>query len=1191
MKENKIEKTISCLKEGKALDESQKKLAIQALQQYENDSDTLNEANSRQLQERIKELRCLYSILNLMVSSEKEFLEIIQEVVDEIPSGFTDPENAAAQIIIGEDKFVSAGYTETEPVISAQLVDPDGRDIGSLKVADLSGDISGRQFLAEEKELVENITGLISKFYEHYAIKNRLEESERLFRTTLYSIGDAVIMTDTEGLIQRMNEIAENLTGWKEDEATGLPLDKVFRIVNMYSRHTVKSPVEKVLQKGGIVGLANHTLLIAKDGTEIPTSDSGAPIRNENNEIIGVVLVFRDQTEEVEAEEALRHSEEKYRLIFENSPLGVLNFDEEGNITDCNDTLVDIIGSSREQILELNLLNIPDEKLYTAISNTLNGLHSFYIGDYRSVTANKVTPVRASFAPLTNKNGAIKGGVGIIEDNTANKSASEALERSEQRSRSLFEHHPDSIISLDLDGRIIDLNPQTLELTGYSKNELIGSFATRFLDSSEWTRIRDLFKDVANGKPRQYETVGITKKGERRNIIITQIPIIGKDKVHGIYAIIQDNTEQRETEELLQKTYRLARIGRWERDLINEKEMWSVVTKEIYEVGADYEPDMRDAWKFFKEGKEQDKLKEAYEQTIETGKPFDVEAELITAKGNIRWVRVLGEAEFRNGRCCRLYGTIQDIHERKEAEIESRKNQMILESIADQTEAIIFVKDQHGRYILVNKEFRKYFGLDDREIVGKTEFEVLDESIATKFRENDYNVLENRKTWTQEEKVNTRYGDRYFLTSIFPISGIKNLENAVGGFATDITHLKETEQRALKQREAIAYLSSDKELVASDKQTRLREIARTSAETLGIDEVNIWDLKNGILRCVASFTDGQFDHMVGHEIEIKNYQNYYDQLKHNRIIISEDAQNDEMMKGLDKDYLKKRNIEAILDNCVYRSGSVVGMVGHNVIGKSKKWAHDEISFAESISDQVAQVLADEERKENEVQIRQSLKEKEILLVEVHHRVKNNLAIISSMLQLQAYKSGDEELKNKLLDGVGRIKAMANIHEHLYQSDSFTGLNFAENLKKLIANIVNATPTSVKIDLEFNCEPTPLSVMQALPGSLIVNEVITNILKHAFKEKNRGRIYTKLYQVEDTVHLIISDDGSGLPEDFRKKESNSLGLKIIEVLSKQLDAEHEYRKEKQGCTFMLKFKKSSVSSLGVSEKLKSISENT
>jgi PAS domain S-box-containing protein len=129
-----------------------------------------------------------------------------------------------------------------------------------------------------------------------------LRESEERLRVTMRSIGDAVIATDTDGKIVFLNPVAESLTGWRTQEACGRPLDEVFRIVNETSRATVESPVAKVLRHGGIVGLANHTVLVARDGREIPIDDSGAPIRYDDGSVMGVVLVFRDVTERKEAE-------------------------------------------------------------------------------------------------------------------------------------------------------------------------------------------------------------------------------------------------------------------------------------------------------------------------------------------------------------------------------------------------------------------------------------------------------------------------------------------------------------------------------------------------------------------------------------------------------------------------------------------------------------------------------------------------------------------------------------------------------------------------------------------------------------------------------------------------------------------------------------------------------------------------
>jgi len=153
----------------------------------------------------------------------------------------------------------------------------------------------------------------------HTGYDQRVNEAKSLYEetlarrqwldTTLRSIGDAVIACDAEGRIAFMNPVAEQLTGWNEAEARGLDLSAIFRIVNENTQLAVENPVEKVRRQGTIVGLANHTLLIRKDGAQIPIDDSAAPIRNSDSNLIGVVLVFRDITAKKETERALLRAE------------------------------------------------------------------------------------------------------------------------------------------------------------------------------------------------------------------------------------------------------------------------------------------------------------------------------------------------------------------------------------------------------------------------------------------------------------------------------------------------------------------------------------------------------------------------------------------------------------------------------------------------------------------------------------------------------------------------------------------------------------------------------------------------------------------------------------------------------------------------------------------------------------------
>jgi PAS domain S-box-containing protein len=164
--------------------------------------------------------------------------------------------------------------------------------------------MNGRDEIARVAAEFDNMAAEIQqKINETESVVQALKESKENLRVTLDSIGDAVIATDGKGNITLMNPVAEQLTGWSMEEAVGKTLPSVFHIINEQTRTLVPNPVEKVLEAGETVGLANHTLLIAKDGIEYHIADSGAPIRDANNNIIGVVLVFRDATEKVRAEQ------------------------------------------------------------------------------------------------------------------------------------------------------------------------------------------------------------------------------------------------------------------------------------------------------------------------------------------------------------------------------------------------------------------------------------------------------------------------------------------------------------------------------------------------------------------------------------------------------------------------------------------------------------------------------------------------------------------------------------------------------------------------------------------------------------------------------------------------------------------------------------------------------------------------
>jgi len=176
-----------------------------------------------------------------------------------------------------------------------------------------------------------------------FMAESTLRENLERYRVTMRSIGDAVIGTDAQGRVRMMNPVAETLTGWSEQDAIGKMLEDVFRIVNEYTHEPVVNPVRRVVQEGKIIGLANHTMLIARDGQERPIADSAAPILDDENNIIGTVLIFRDQTEERETQEALVRSERFLRRRME-----LIDFAHDHSIHDILQKTLDIIGEETD---------------------------------------------------------------------------------------------------------------------------------------------------------------------------------------------------------------------------------------------------------------------------------------------------------------------------------------------------------------------------------------------------------------------------------------------------------------------------------------------------------------------------------------------------------------------------------------------------------------------------------------------------------------------------------------------------------------------------------------------------------------------------------------------------------------------------------------------------------------------------
>ncbi|MBN2102615.1 PAS domain S-box protein [bacterium] len=210
-----------------------------------------------------------------------------------------------------------------------------------------------------------------------------------------------------------------------------------------------------------------------------------------------------------------------------------------------------------------------------------------------------------------------------------------------------------------------------------------------------------------------------------------------------------------------------------------------------------------------------------------------------------------------------------------------------------------------------------------------------------------------------------------------------------------------------------------------------------------------------------------------------------------------------------------------------------------------------------------------ERKKTEKRVEKELKEKVLLLKEVHHRVKNNLQIICSLLNLQSYKVQDPEAKIAFQYSKSRIYSMALVHEQLYKSDDFSNIQIKPYIEQLVQEVGRAYRISSSIRISHDIEEITLGIDKAIPCGLILNELITNAVKHAFPEKTRGKINIIFKKKQDTFEITIGDNGIGLPDTFDFSNIRSMGLHMVKVLVRQLNGELTLT-GKPGTEFVIRF---------------------
>ncbi|WP_138429314.1 PAS domain S-box protein [Fodinibius saliphilus] len=847
--------------------------------------------------------------------------------------------------------------------------------------------------------------------------------------------------------------------------------------------------------------------------------------------------------------------------------------------------------------------------------------------------------------------------------------------------------------------------------------------------------------------------------------------------------------ELKQKQKLLDEAYQLADIGHWELNLKKEQLFWSESIKKIHEVPSDYTPDLDNAIQFYKEGSNREAITRAVENSIETGEGFDLELEIITKKGNPRWVRAVGETEFRDGQCHKIYGSTQEITERKKVELKLRDTRQKLKDIVEHSTNMFYRHDPNHVLSYVSPQSEEFLGYKPEQAKKRWTKFVTDHPINEKGFKKTQKAIDTgesqppfelqlvkgngEKIWVQvneapivedgetiaivgsltditERKEYEEQLEQLSLvaaktTDIIVITDADanitwandafeelmeySPEEYLGANPTDLLHGPETDQETSRrivdaveaaesvqdvivnysqtgkkywldvtidpifnaQGECERIISVEKDVTEQvERKRKLQEsverydiVSKATSDTIwdfdleeninrysrnletmfGYGKTEVTNPKKWwkdkihpedyprVIEQIEQALESKKDRFQM-EYRFKAYDGVYKFIYDRAFIVSDDDGNPVRMIGAMQDVTQQKAekkwlklFESAVSNTTesvailqgeptdgvgrkilyvnnafkkmtgYSSEEILGgtidmLIGPENDSTARKTVEDALENWEPVDAEFLNYkkngeafwvrvslspVRDEEglyshwicvgrnitdRRERENKLRDSLNEKEILLMEIHHRVKNNLAVVSGMMQLQAYEAEEEDLKQKLFDSVVRIKTMGSIHELLYKSESFSKLHLDKNIKQLISVITETFKTTTELDLQFNMDEVTLNINQAIPCSLIVNEVITNVLKHAYKSEKKGVLKVVLKENNDSLYLSIEDSGRGLPKDFTTNTNgSSLGVKLIETLSNQLEAKYTYESTETGTLFTLTFEKTEMKGIG------------
>lgn len=814
---------------------------------------------------------------------------------------------------------------------------------------------------------------------------------------------------------------------------------------------------------------------------------------------------------------SLQESETRFRELSELLPQPVFEMDVSGNFIYSNPCGFETFGYTKEDLEKgVNALQlfIPEERerIQQNIQKRFAG-EDFERHEYTGLRKDGSTFPILIYSATIMREGQRVGVRGIVLDISERKRVEEKLRRSEIFLNAIVENIPDMIFVKEAkELRFVRFNKAGENLLGYNREELISKKDYDVFPEAEADFFTEKDREVLEkGKLIDIAEEPIHTKYKGKRILHTKkIPLIDeKGQPEYLLGISEDITERKLNEEKI-----IRAKEEWEQTfntvpeliaIIDDKHRMVRINKAMSDklgvspddaVGLtcyEYVHGAKEPPPFCPHSKLLSDGKEHLEEVYEYG------------WGGIFQVSV---TPFRDSEG-KLVGSVhvaRDITEHKQSEKALRKSEELLRATIESTADGILVVDEKGLVTHTNRRFAQMWRIPDELIKTRQDKKLLD-FVLGQLKEPEAFLLKVQVLYQKsDEDFDVLYfkDGRIFERYSCPLIRDRQITGRVWSFR-DITDRKQTEQ-ALRESE-IKYRRIFNDSIAAiyvfDNEKNFLDSNQAGLDLLGYSRQELLNMSIPDVDVDPKVVLSAHEQLLGGE-RIVNYEH---QLKR-----------------------KDGRIITVLNNSrplTDTQGNIVGMQSTLIDITVRKYAEE--------------------------QLKASLKEKEILLREIHHRVKNNLAVISSLLSMQSNIVDNQNVYSALHESQSRIRAMALIHETLYQSESLSSIDLERYAKDLVGNIVTAFDgIAGRVNFETEVRDVKLEINQAIPCGLIINELITNALKHAFPDEQYGVVrITAAYTKESEVGLTVSDNGIGFSDELGWKKSKSLGLRLISLMVDQL----------------------------------------